>query len=111
MSRSSPYRRAPAQEARRPWRRLAPAWAVPAVSAAVLWHLATATSADQPAALPVDQRSPLYDRGMLTLTESCGGATPIAGFCRHQAELLVQLPECRDECLALARRHLPHATR
>jgi len=114
MSRSSPYRRAPAQEARRPWRRrLAPAWAVPAVSAAVLWHLATATSADQPAALPEDRRAPLYDRGMLTLAESCGGpgATPIAGFCRHQAELLVQLPECLDECLALARRHLPHATR
>ena len=63
--------------------------------------------------IPEDRRAPLYDRGMLTLAESCGGpgATPIAGFCRHQAELLVQLPECLDECLALARRHLPHATR
>ena len=113
MSRTSPYR-APAQGPRPPsLRRRTPAWAVPAVAAAVLWNLASATDADQPAALSREQRSPLYDRGMLTLAESCGGpgATSIAGFCRHQAELLVQLPECRDECVELARRHLPHATR
>lgn len=68
---------------------------------------------DAPEALEPAARLRLRDLGLQTLGEGCvspAGAA-LAHFCRHQAEVLVQLPECDGGCLDRARPHLSHATR
>jgi hypothetical protein len=61
----------------------------------------------QPAAtlrgLPADQRAQLAERTLANLRDVCHGAERPRDFCREQANLVLQLPECDQVCRAQAR--------
>lgn len=59
-------------------------------------------------ALPEAERRGLYLRTMENLRTVCDPAPgrSLREFCRTQAELAVQFPECDDPCREIARRHL-----
>lgn len=59
-------------------------------------------------ALPQSERLGLYHRTLENLHAIC---EPVPGrsfreFCRAQAALILELPECDDACAEIARRHL-----
>jgi len=58
------------------------------------------------AAVTTPERLALYDRTLRTLVSQCNGAKRPSGledFCREQAELVLQFPDCDAACRALAR--------
>jgi len=59
-------------------------------------------------ALPPAQRQSLYRRTMENLTTICDPAPgrSMREFCRAQAALALEFPECDDECRRSARRNL-----
>lgn len=59
-------------------------------------------------ALPPAQRQGLYQRTMENLKTVCDPAPgrSMREFCREQATLALQFPECDDDCRRTARRHL-----
>jgi hypothetical protein len=59
-------------------------------------------------ALPEPQRAALYQRTIDNLRTICDPAPgrSLRDFCRSQAELALQFPECDDGCRDIARRHL-----
>jgi len=64
-------------------------------------------------ALPEPERRGLYRRTMDNLETICEPAAPrsMRDFCRAQAQLAAQLPDCDDSCQDIARRHLGLPTR
>jgi hypothetical protein len=58
--------------------------------------------------LPPAQRKGLYQRTMENLKTICDPAPgrSMREFCRRQAALAVEFPECDDDCHRIARRHL-----
>jgi len=58
--------------------------------------------------LPAEQRHALYDRTMQNLKTICDPAPgrSMRDFCRGQAALALQFPECDDACRTTARRHM-----
>ncbi len=76
------------------------------------WWSATAESRAI-RALPEAERHGLYRRTMDNLETICEPAAPrsMRGFCRQQAELATQLPDCDESCQEMARRHLSLPTR
>jgi hypothetical protein len=63
--------------------------------------------------LPEPQRKLLFERTQATVRDVCapGVAESIHAFCRQQAELLLQFPECEADCQGLAKAHLSHRGR
>jgi hypothetical protein len=59
-------------------------------------------------ALPPEQRQGLYRRTMENLKVICDPAPgrSVREFCRAQAALALEFPECDGECHRIARRHL-----
>jgi hypothetical protein len=58
--------------------------------------------------LPAADRQPLFERTRQNLQSVCRGArvqrpAGLAGYCREQAEFILQFPECDAECSNLAR--------
>ena len=58
--------------------------------------------------LPPAQRHGLYQRTMENLKTVCDPAPgrSVREFCREQAALALEFPECDDDCRRTARRHL-----
>lgn len=63
--------------------------------------------------LPPDQRAALYGRAIADLQEICTGPAgrDLEPHCRHQASLVVQMPECDEACRKLASPWLAGPTR
>jgi len=77
-----------------------------AAIALVLWLV---TSRSDPAALrqlPPGERAALVERTLSNLREICRGGGRPRDFCRDQARILLDLPECRSACQAEAREEL-----
>jgi hypothetical protein len=64
-------------------------------------------------ALPEPERRGLYRRTLENLKTICEPAAPrsMREFCRAQADLATQLPECDPSCQEIAHRHLTLPTR
>jgi hypothetical protein len=58
--------------------------------------------------LPPAQRHALYQRTLENLKTICDPAPgrSVRDFCRNQAALALEFPECDDDCRRLARRHM-----
>jgi hypothetical protein len=58
--------------------------------------------------LPAAQRHALYQRTLENLKTICDPAPgrSVRDFCRNQAGLALQFPECDDDCRRTARRHM-----
>jgi hypothetical protein len=58
--------------------------------------------------LPAGQRHALYQRTMENLKTICDPAPgrSVRDFCRGQAALVLEFPECDDDCRRTARRHM-----
>ncbi len=65
-------------------------------------HPATASLGE----LSASQRAGLVERTLSNLREICRGGERPREFCREQARLVLEVPECRDECQAAAREEL-----
>ena len=78
-----------------------------------LWFWNAGSDTRELRALSAHERSGLYRRTLDTMTTICAGpsAKRVRNFCRYQAELLVQLPECKAECDELTRSYLTQAPR
>jgi hypothetical protein len=64
--------------------------------------------------LPEPERRALYQHTLDTLDAFCDptkGLTGLDAYCRQQAELIVQFPECNPACWARADRHRPQPSR
>jgi len=83
-----------------------------AVAGGVWWWSATAEDRAL-RALPEPERRGLYRRTMDNLQTICEPAAPrsMRDFCRAQAELVAQLPDCDGSCQEIASRHLGLPTR
>jgi hypothetical protein len=59
-------------------------------------------------ALPPAARVGLYERTLATLKSICDPAPgrSFREFCRAQAALIIELPECDAPCRQIARRHM-----
>lgn len=59
------------------------------------------------------ERKALYERSLRNLNDVCSSKSRggIDAFCREQAELIVKLPDCDDECRKLASPHLKRPSR
>lgn len=79
-------------------------WLVPiafllALAAALLWHNAARLGAPNP------HRGEMYQRTLENARSFCEPAKPgLESYCRDQASLLLEFPECDPACVALARR-------
>lgn len=90
--------------------------ALGALMVAIALMFAAAERAEREAieSLPAAERQALYERIRVTLASSCAPQTAPRGlddFCRAQAELITQFPECDERCLSLAGVHLRKPTR
>jgi hypothetical protein len=58
--------------------------------------------------LPPAQRHALYQRTIENLKTICDPAPgrSVREFCRNQARLALEFPECDDDCRTIARRHM-----
>jgi hypothetical protein len=77
-----------------------------ALAALVFWFL---TGQSVPATLrhlPAAERAALVDHTLGNLRDVCGGSDRPREFCKDQATLLLQLPECQSACQAQARAEL-----
>ena len=85
------------------------AWLVVAVfvlatAGILLWQIAARRGS------PNEHRAEMYQRTLATVRDSCSPPKPsLDSYCRDQAGLLLEFPECDAECVALARaiRHEP----
>ncbi len=82
---------------------IAVAIAVALVTGALLWTSVRLIRGAQVARLPEAQRHALYERTRADL-ELCASAAGklIKKHCEHQADLIVEFPECAADCRALA---------
>jgi hypothetical protein len=83
---------------------------------ATVWLWVSAGSAERNAisSLPEPERRALYRRTLDTLASTCDLTKRPSGlenFCREQAELIRQFPECDEACTAFWKDHLPAPTR
>ena len=83
------------------------------VIAGVAWWWLTTAETRAVRALPELERRGLYRRTMENLETICEPAAPrsMRDFCRAQAELAMQLPDCDQGCQEIARRHVALPTR
>jgi hypothetical protein len=72
------------------------------------WWWSSAGEGREIRALPAEQRQGLYRRTLENLKTICDPAPgrSMREFCRSQATLALQFPECDDDCRRTARRHL-----
>ncbi len=96
----------PAGGAVRVWRGGVPVAFAVALLAAVLWFLTVPSFPATLRRLPAEQRVALVDRTLQNLRDVCRGGGRPREFCRDQATLLVELPECQGACQAQAREEL-----
>jgi hypothetical protein len=64
--------------------------------------------------LPADERAEIYRREIETLHRLCGRgprSDALKEECERRATFVLEFPECDPNCKALARSHLPSATR
>ena len=63
--------------------------------------------------MPQQDRSALVSQGLAILQTTCehAGGSELRNYCRAQAELVAQLPECDAACLATCRRFGPQPSR
>jgi len=78
------------------------------VGATGYWWWSSAGEGREIRALPPAQRQALYARTMENLKTICDPAPgrSIREFCRGQAALALEFPECDDDCRRTARRHM-----
>jgi len=75
-----------------------------ATAGVLLWQLAARWGG------PNEHRAEMYQRTLATVRESCSPPKPnLDSYCRDEAALLLEFPECDAACVALARaiRHEP----
>lgn len=77
-----------------------------ALAAALLWAWTSLGDTRAVRSLPPAQRAALCQRTRENLREICAGAGHPRDFCRAQARLLFDLPECGPDCQAEARAEL-----
>jgi hypothetical protein len=54
--------------------------------------------------LPAAERAALYERTLANVQTVCASSDPaLDGYCREQARILLELPECDEPCRALGR--------
>lgn len=65
------------------------------------------------AAMSADERSAFYQRTLTNLDSIClnDKKHDLIDFCREQAKLVIQFPECAPSCANLAKKFLPQASR
>jgi type II secretory pathway component PulM len=93
----------PAQAARR--QRILGAVAVAALVLVALFGLIWRSFSEQTAIhkLPREERQALLERTLENLATVCGAPTDgLRDWCRGQAELVLEIPECNSGCKALA---------
>jgi hypothetical protein len=77
-----------------------------ALTAAWMWQRATQRGESDP------HRGELYQRTLESVRASCFPPKPgVESYCRDQALLLLEFPECDPECVALARKIRGEPTR
>lgn len=77
-----------------------------ALALAILWQAASKTRARDP------HRVEMYQRTLETVRSSCAEPKPaLKSYCRDQAALLLEFPECDPECVSLVRRVRGEPTR
>jgi hypothetical protein len=77
-----------------------------ALALVVLWQVASKMRVPDP------HRVEMYQRTLETVRSSCAEPKPaVKSYCRDQAALLLEFPECDAECVALARRVRGEPTR
>ena len=83
------------------------------VVAGLAWWWSATAESRAIRALPEAERRGLYQRTMENLKTICEPAAPraMSEFCREQAKLASQLPECDQSCQEIAHRHLTLPTR
>ena len=74
-----------------------------AALALVGWLATSQSSTAALRGLPANQRAQLVERTLANLREVCHGAERPRDFCREQANLVLQLPECDQVCREQAR--------
>jgi len=67
------------------------------------WLVTAAPSTAALRSLPADRRAQLVERTLANLRDVCSGAERPREFCRQQATLVLQLPECDQVCREEAR--------
>jgi len=75
-----------------------------AIAGVLVWQLAARRGSPNP------HRVEMYQRTLATVRDSCSPPKPdLEGYCRDQAALLLEFPECDADCVALVRaiRHEP----
>ena len=85
-----------------PW--LVVALFVLATAGILVWQIAARSGS------PNQHRAEMFHRTLATVLESCSPPKPnLDSYCRDQAALLLEFPECSADCVALARaiRHEP----
>ena len=100
--------RGPNQDATSGWRSRLPLLASFGVAllGAALWFLTAQTGSTALRRLPAAERAALVERTLTNLNELCQGGERPREFCREQASLLLELPECADACRTAARAEL-----
>lgn len=96
----------PAGRTIRSWRSSIPVAFAVALLAAFLWFLTVRSLPATLRQLPAEQRAALVDHALRNLRDVCHGGGRPREFCREQATLLVELPECQGACQAQAREEL-----
>jgi hypothetical protein len=77
-----------------------------ALAAAWMWQRATQRSQSDP------HRGEMYQRTLESVRASCFPPKPgVESYCRDQALLLLEFPECNPACVALARKIRGEPTR
>jgi hypothetical protein len=77
-----------------------------AAVAVVIWSLTAYPDPSRLRSLPPAERTALAERTLSNLREICRGRERPRDFCKDQASLLLELPECRGACRDAARDEL-----
>ncbi len=86
------------------WRSRTPVTVAFGVAAlALVGWLVTTRPAATVRNLPAEQRAALVERTLANLKDVCHGAERPRDFCRDEASLVLQVPECDEVCRAQAR--------
>ena len=102
----------PAEQSELPIRSIATVTLVALLSVGLIaWHHRRAQT--ELLAIPVQERTSLYERTLSTLQTTCSHAegAELTAYCQTQALFVSRFPECDATCQSICNRYLPRATR